>query len=470
MTQQTYAQILADFVVGLSFDDLPDDVVRRAEVCVLDYVGVTLAGASSASGAIVKRYVEATGGSAEATIFGTETRVPVAQAALANGAVAHSVELDDHEAHHRSKVHSGVTVFPAAWAISETRPTTGRDFLTAVVLGYDVIGRLSAATAYPNFLNRQRGYHTTALFGPFSAGATAGRLLGLSRDQLVNTFGILGSMCSGLSETVAAGAMAKCLHAGWASHAGVVAAKLAADGFTGPASVFEGKRGFYRAFCGEGNFDLSVIDAGLGEQFDISLTMYKPYACAGGLHAALTAVDRLRAEHAINPDDVEGVLVRTNQHVVETFVTSTEAKYRPNSGQQGQFSLPYAVATLLVDGTALMAQFTDVAVQRPNVIELAQRVRAEVDADLPVASDDDEPAAVSIRLKSGRTVTTTVPGGKGSLAVPMTEDELTTKFRSLSEPTIGADRATDLQDRILRLASDPDVGDIPRGLRREASD
>jgi 2-methylcitrate dehydratase PrpD len=463
---KTYAEILAEFVLGLEYDAIPKDVIQQAQLSTLDFLGVVLAGSQTPAAQMVAEYVKEAGGKPESTLFGSTNRVPLASAALANGTAGHSVELDDHEAHMRSKVHSAVTVMPVAWAVSEVVPVTGAEFLSAVVLGYDVIGRLSAATAYPDFLGRERGFHTTPLFGPFSAGATAGRLLGLSREQLVNMFGILGSLVSGLQETVSAGAMVKCFHAGWAVHSGLIAAKLAAKGFTGPPTIFEGKFGFYQAYCGAGNFDLSIIDANLGEEFDMSLTMYKPYACAGGIHPALTAVDQLRVEHHIQPDDVEEVLILTNPQTVKSFARPEEKVARPHSGPQGQFSLPYAVAVLLEDGSALMAQFTNEAVQNPKVLGLAGRVRVEVGEDLVAQDPEDEPATASIRLKDGRVVHKTVRGGKGSLAVPMDEAELVAKFQELAGPVIGLEQTQRVEERVLSLPTDASVGDLPSSLYR----
>ena len=457
----TYADRLAEFSLALRPDDIPQPVLRQAELSTLDFFGVVLAGSATPAGQIVGAHVQELGGPAQASLIGSRDKVPVASAALANGTRAHSIELDDHEAHMRSKVHSGVVVMPAAWAIAETRQVSGREFLTAVVVGYDVIGRLSAATSYPDFLGKQKGFHTTGLFGTFAAAATAARLLRLTPEQLSNAFGICGSMCGGLQETVNAGAMMKCFHAGWAAQSGLVAAQLAARGYTGPRSVFEGKRGFYRAYCGEGNYDLSIIDANLGVDFDISLIMYKPYACAGGIHPALTAIDKLRGMYDFAYTDVENVVVRTSQHAHDSFATPRDVKCTPTAGAQAQHSLPFAAAVLLVDGVALIEQFTNEAVRRREVIALAQRVDVEVDPNIHSDDPEDEPAAVTIRLQDGRVLGLEVRGGLGSLAVPMTEAELVEKYRLLATPVIGADATAVVEGRALGLAAEDDVSDVP---------
>lgn len=463
MSSNTYADRLATYLIDMSIDALPPAVIRSAEICAMDYLGVVLAGQVTPASAMVTELVREQGGRPDSSLFGKADRVPATGAALANGTTSHSIELDDHEAHMRSKIHGGAVVFSAAWAVAESRPTTGAEFLTAVVAGYDAFGRLSGATDYPDYLGRAKGFHTTALFGPFAAAAAAGKLLGLNGEQLSNAFGIAGSLCSGLQETVRAGAMVKPLHAGWAAQSGVVAAQLAVKGFTGPRTIFEGSKGFFRAFCGEGHYNLDVIDAKFGAEFDISLTMFKPYACGGGIHPVLTAVDQLRTEHSISADDVTRIVVRTSQHAVDFFCTPWEKKVAPESGPQAQHSLPFAVAVLLTDGVALLEQFTNDSVRRPDVLSLAAKIVVEVDDSISSDDPEDEPASVDIYVRD-RVLTTSVRGGKGSLAVPMSEAELTDKYRRLSEPVLGPSACVALENRVLSLRSDPDVSDLPSSL------
>jgi 2-methylcitrate dehydratase PrpD len=462
MPAETIADRLGEFAVELDPANVPAELLRTAEMSTLDFFGVVLAAGTQPAAQIVVDYARAQGGPAEATLIGTPARVPVAAAVLANGTRAHAIELDDHEAHMRSKVHPGVVVMPAAWAIAESLGNvSGLDFLTAVVVGYDVIGRLSAAANYPDYLGKVKGFHTTGLFGSFAAAATAGRLLGLTGPQVSSALGICGSMCAGLQETVNAGAMMKPFHAGWSAQSGVIAAQLAARGYVGPRSVFEGKRGFYRAYCGEGEYDVSIVDARLGTEFDIAMIMYKPYACGGGIHPALTAIEQLREAHGFAAADVERVDVRTSEHARDSFATPREVKIAPPSGSTAQHSLPFAAAVLLVDGVALIDQFTNEAVRRPEVLELAARVHVEADPNLHSDDPEDEPAEVTVRLRNGQAHVLEVRNGLGSLAVPMTEQQLIDKYRLLATPVIGERAAADVEARTLDLRHEDDVSDLP---------
>jgi 2-methylcitrate dehydratase PrpD len=255
--------------------------------------------------------------------------------------------------------------------------------------------------------------------------------------------------------------MMKPFHAGWSAQCGVIAAQLAARGYVGPRSVFEGKRGFFRAYCGEGEYDVSIVDAGLGAEFDISMTMYKPYACGGGIHPALTAIQQLRAAHGFTAADIERLDVRTSEHARDSFATPREVKIAPPSGSTAQHSLPFAAAVLLVDGVALIDQFSDEAVRRPEVLELAARVHVEADSGLHSDDPEDEPAEVTVRLRNGQAHTLAVRNGLGSLAVPMTEQQLIDKYRLLATPVIGERAAGDVEARALDLRHEDDVSDLP---------
>ncbi len=173
-----------------------------------------------------------------------------------------------------------------------------------------------------------------------------------------------------------------------------VAAQLAARDFTGPTTIFEGPKGFFRSFCGEGNYELDVIDAKLGEEFDISLTMFKPYACGGGIHPVLTAVDQLRAEHSIAPDQVSRVVVRTSRHAVDFFCTPWEAKVAPVSGSQAQHSMPFAVAVLMTLGLSdVFAGGLAAWRELPGLGLVLDRIPAPDSREVPAAPDSREAAA-----------------------------------------------------------------------------
>src|SRR5947207_2022824 len=223
----TASQQLAEFVAGLRFDGLPPDVVAAARRHMLDAVGVALAASALGAGAPVIEMTRSWAGAREASVIGYDFGAPAPWAALANGTLTHALDFDD--THVESVVHPSAFVVPAAMAVGEEIGASGRDIVTAAVAGYEVATRIGAAA--PGRFH-VRGQHTTGLCGTFGAAAVAGRLWGLTPDEIAQAFGIAGSQSSGLFAYLSDGSETKRLHAGWAAHGGIVAADLARRGST----------------------------------------------------------------------------------------------------------------------------------------------------------------------------------------------------------------------------------------------
>ena len=232
-------------MVGLRLGDVPPAVAAQARLLTLDTLGCALAAARYDFSRAVRETAERLGGPPESGLVGSKTRVSAANAALANSTLAHGLDFDDTR--EDAIVHTGSVVVPTSLAVAEAVSASGRTALEAIVAGVEVMCRVGLAV--PGRFHA-RHYHPTALAGTFGAAAAAGKLHRLTEDQLVRAFGICGSQAAGIIEYLADGSWTKRLHAGWAAHAGVVAALLAQSGFTGPESVLEGEHGFYRAFAG----------------------------------------------------------------------------------------------------------------------------------------------------------------------------------------------------------------------------
>src|SRR5437763_10246304 len=252
----TAAGRLAEFCAGLRWAELDPEVQARTREVLLDLIGVALAGSRQPSSPPAARVALDLGGQGAATIIGTRQTTSAVWAALANGTAAHAVELDDVTT--ESSLHPGVAVIPAALALAEDIQAPPARMLEAIVAGYEVTMRvgnaLNPASAYA------RGFHPTGVAGVFGATMAAGRLLDLRHDQLVHALGIAGTLASGSLEYLSDGAWTKRLNAGWAGHAGITAAQLAAAGFTGPSTVFEGRLGVLHAYT-----DAPLVDALLAD-------------------------------------------------------------------------------------------------------------------------------------------------------------------------------------------------------------
>src|SRR5688572_15419445 len=262
--QQGIARTLADFSSRLEPADIPAEVLEKAKWGVLDTIGLSLAAARLDYGIAVRRLVEKWGGAAEATAIGSPARIPAQSAALCNGVLAHGQDYD--ETHTEATVHGSAALVPAALAVAEAMGASGKDMLAALIAGSEAAIRI-ALPAKNRF--HQRGFHTTSVATTFGSALIACKLSKMSREQTAAALGTGGSVLSGLVECVPAGANAKRLHAGWAAHAGIVAAQLAKEGFAGPPGIFDGKYGLYNSMLRGESLDLDLVVRDLGKHWEL---------------------------------------------------------------------------------------------------------------------------------------------------------------------------------------------------------
>lgn len=413
---------LANFVAGLRYEDLAPEVSTYAETLLIDVVGAGLYGASTAAGRIALEVASHEAGEGSAPVWGQGVTRPTRAAAFVNGVQAHAFELDDY--HPGGKLHASAVVGPAALAVAAGQPVSGRDLLVAFVAGHEAMVRASLAANAG--AARERGWHVTGLVGPFGAAAAAGHLLGLSGDSLANAFGIAASCAGGLFAFSAQGAMTKAFHAGHAATEGVLAAQLAAAGFTGPTDVFEASDGFLRAVSDRS--EAGLLTKGLGDRFEIMNTAIKPYSCCGSIHSSIDAALHLVERYELQPDDIEEITAY-NAAVVRQ---QCGFEFRGDGGPlEAQMSTQYCLAVAVADRAVSLPQFRAPRLEDPQVRELAGRVRCEVDPELDAgyaAAISEKPARVSIMTKDGRSLERFVPGARGSTAAPFERNEAVEKF------------------------------------------
>jgi 2-methylcitrate dehydratase PrpD len=422
---------LAEFAAALRYELIPPTVSRRATLHLLDTVGVCLASVGMDYAKAMHEVVLEQGASDEAALFGSERRAAAASAALYNGSLAHGNDYDD--THSVSLIHiSGVTV-TAALATGERCGSSGKDVITALVAGYEVALRIGM-TAPTGF--HARGFHATGVCGVFGATVAAARLLGLDASRTANAIGIAGSQASGLLEFLSDGAWSKRMHPGWAAHAGIVAALLAARGFTGPASVFEGRHGFLKAYSATPAGDTEGLLRRLGSDWETLNIDIKPYPCGHISHPYMDCALDLRRQHGLGLADIEWIECRVPSAAVPILCEPAADKARPTSSYAARFSLPYAVAVVLVVGHAGIDEFSEDRIRDPKVLELARRCRYVVDDTLPFPAAF--PGHVRIGLRGGRQVEARVDASRGSRQRPLSDAELYEKFeRNVARTSLG---------------------------------
>ena len=425
MTPVNAGERLARFVAGT--DRVPDDALLQAKRCLLDTLGVALAGSREESARTVARWLGDQGGRPEASVLGRTLRLPAADAALANGTAAHALDFDDVSLPMRG--HPSAPLLPAVLALGEAAGSSGRDLLTAFALGFEVEAKLGRAIGGAHYA---LGWHATSTLGALGAAAACARLLRLDAGRAQTALGIAASLASGLQQNF--GSMTKPLHAGWAARSGVVAAQLAARGLTAGAEAIEGPSGFLRARSGGAGPDLAPFEA-LGQPFEIVSpgVGVKLYPCCYATHRAVDAVLELRAAHGIEPVGVARVRVEVNRGGLMPLRAEPSA-----TGLEAKFSLEYCLAAALLDGRLGLSSFADEAVRRPAVSELMAKVKAgegEEAAEFPIGGY----AEVRIALSDGSEYGTRVDVPRGDPSRPLSWGELAAKFRDCAAAVFSAE-------------------------------
>jgi 2-methylcitrate dehydratase PrpD len=442
---------LARFVAEA--ETVPDEAIVQAKRALLDTLGVALAGCREESVRVVAEWARERGGREEATVLGRRFRAPAAEAALVNGTAGHALDYDDVSLPMRG--HPSAPLLPAVLAMGEKAGGSGRDLLTAFVLGFEVEARLGRAIGEAHYA---LGWHATSTLGTLGAAAACARLLGLDVGRTQMALGIAASLAGGLQQNF--GTMTKPLHAGWAAHNGVVAVELASRGFTADARALEGESGFLRAMSGGADVDLGPL-AELGDQFEITSSGIgvKLYPCCYAVHRTLDAALDLRAQHRIDPDSIAQVQVEVSRGALLPL-----REEPPATGLEGKFNLKYCVAVALADGRVGLASFTGEDVHRPAVRELMGKVEAREGAE-PGAFPIGGHAEVRIALKDGSEHSLRVDTPRGDPSRPLGWDELAEKFRDCAGmilPSEAVERTLCLVERLEELR---DVGGLTETLR-----
>jgi 2-methylcitrate dehydratase PrpD len=448
------SQQLAAFAHDLRWDDLPSDVQAHVKLLVLDVIGLCLAAVGDDFARAVLAVAEEMGGTPESRPVGIHTRMPAPSAALVSGTLTHGHDFDD--SHAGSIIHTSSSVVPTALAVGEARRVTGRGVLEAVAAGLEVNARLGLA-AGDGF--HKRGFHPTSVCGALAASQTAARLMGVDAGAMAQAMGIAGSMASGIREAyLGGGTWTKRLHPGWAAHAGILAARLAARGFSGPVQVLEGRFGLYNAMLGPGSWHAAAPVAGLGVEWEIRNIGFKPYPCGVVIHPFLDALRTLMADNALQAEDLERIHCLIAPGALATVCEPADEKLRPANDYQAKFSLQFCLAALAIQGDLTLDTFQAATVEDPAILALARRVTFEADPSQPYPRQYT--ASLVVTTRDGQGLARTESATRGSLERPMSGEEVRQKFRSNAARALGEERIAALEQSILRLEDVPNVSEL----------
>ncbi|MCE2999351.1 MAG: MmgE/PrpD family protein, partial [Betaproteobacteria bacterium] len=383
------------------------------------------------------------GSGTEATVWGDAARsLRVADAALVNGVAAHAFELDDY---HNAKLHAGAVAVPAALAMAEKLGSDGRAIVTAIAAGYETMIRASLASN-PS-ATRLRGWHITGIYGPFAAAATCASLLKLNPEQTAWALGLAGTQGAGTWAFNADGTMSKRLHAGKAAHSGVLAAELAALGFSGPTQIFEyADGGVLKAHSDDS--DAALLTRDLGRVWHTDKNSIKPYSCCGSAHAYIDAALAVRSRIGAPLDPKRRVKVGLS-NVVDV---QCGFAYQPGSALNAQMSVRYVIAAALLDGQVLPPQFTEQRMRDPQIVELAARLECEHDPKLDALYPAHFAGWVAAE-HNGQWQHQDILNPTGSVDNPVDAKGVTEKFRGIN-PALPVDEiarvALDIENHSVR--------------------
>jgi len=436
---------LVDQARALRLADIPETVRSWALQCMLDTIGCTLAGASDELVTILLAEMREQGGAAAATIIGRSGRLPVASATLVNGAAAHALDFDDVNL--AMPGHPSVAILPALLALAEEIGSSGAAVLTAFVAGYELQCRIGRTIA-PGHYDRL-GFHATATVGSFGAAAACAHLLGLQAEPFAMALGIAGTQAAGLKSMF--GTMCKPLHAGKAAYHGLMAAKLAARGFTSRTDVVECGQGFARTHSPDFNPE-RAFDTPPGGWW-ITQNLFKYHASCYMTHAAIESARKLREEHGFAPDQVERIDVRLEEACDR--ICNIPA---PRTGLEAKFSLRLTTAMGLagVDSSRL-ASYSEAVAADPVLVGLRDKVALDFRTGIPNTFTETE-----VLLRDGSRLTAQHDSGVPANDVAQQGKRLEAKFAALVDPVLGTARTARLIDKIDRLDTLADVRGIMR--------
>lgn len=450
---------LARWVAGLTLDAIPDRVRERAKHLLLDGVTCAVVGAQLPWSRVATNAVLDIEGAGDAVVVGTGRTTSAPAAVLLNSTFIQGFELDDF--HPIAPLHSNSLILPILLADADhggdvRGNISGADALTAAVAGFEVGPRVGLALHGSQMLSR--GWHSGPVFGTHTAAMTAGRLRALDAEVLEDALGMAGTQSAGLMAAQYE-AMSKRMQHGFAARNGYYAAGLAVGGYTGIKDVFDREYGGYLAVFGEGHDpDPQQILAGLGEHWHTELIMVKSYAAQGGLHGTIQAALELRAEHDIDPREIERIQIRVGHTIFHHGWWEPE---RPLTSVGAQMNLGYAAAVALLDGAVTPRQFTEARLAADDVWDLIGKIDVQLDPDIQNGPVHERFATdLTLTLRCGTALHRKIVQPHGGPLDPVTNDEVIAKYRTLAGPLISAPRLDAIQHAVLDLENLPGIDEL----------
>jgi 2-methylcitrate dehydratase PrpD len=445
--------------VKTRYEDIPADAVAAVKKEVLDSLATALGGSSKAGVKELVDMVKEWGGSKQSMVIAYGFKCPAPNAAQVNGTMIHALDYDD--GHQTALVHIGCVAVSTAFAVAERMgKVSGKELITAIALGGDFLARLGLASK-PGGSAMASGWHPTTLFGFLGSAAVAGRIMRLDEERMINALGLAYHQCGGAGTGVADGALAKRMGPGLAAKGGITAALMAERGITGERDPLEGKTGLFRTYMG-GDYDPIILTADLGKRFEVINIGDKPYPCCGLTHACIDAALALKSKYDIKADKIKSITVYGGQ-VVYDLTQPPEIKQNPRTIIDAQFSVPYVVSVALANGRVTVDDFTEDAIKRPIILDIASKVSGKL---APAMNRHGVgPGRVTIKMQDGAEYKEEVEHCLGSVERPMTFEDVTKKFRECAACSVKPLPTSKVEKVIAMIGSLEELNDATEIIR-----
>jgi 2-methylcitrate dehydratase PrpD len=426
-----------EFIKQTEYDQIPKEAITIAKRCIIDTIGVTLAGSKQPEGKIITEFAMERKAVPEAYIIAGGFKASSDLAALANGTMAHALDYDDISIDFLG--HPSTVLVPTVLAIGESRKKSGKDILCSFVVGFEIGAMIGSVMGVQFF---ESNWHPTPIVGIIAATAAGAKILGLNAQQSRMAFGIASSMAGGLKGNF--GTMTKPLHAGSAARNSILALLLANKGFTANKDILEDKRGFFQGFLGER--DSTGKERNLGKSWSIIEpgVKVKPYPCCGGSFGCIDAMLELKKRYNFLAEDIVEIECRISPTSLQAVTIDF-----PKTAQESRFSLRYVTAIALLDGEVSLKQFSEQKVNSPLIRDLMSKIKYSFLQDL--GRGLNLPQEVMVKLKNGSEYTYRVEKVKGTAGNPLSDNELASKFRDCASFVLNSTEANKVLELLYHL-------------------
>jgi 2-methylcitrate dehydratase PrpD len=453
-SEKRLAAVVAEFVAGEKYEDLPRETVEKAKEFALDVIGCMIGASKRRQLEILTEVLMAEGGNPRSSVVAHGFKTSIMNAALANGTMGHALDFDDD--HREGTMHPSVAVFPAALAMGENLGASGKQFLLSYILGLEVMIRIGESLLGKSYY---QGFHPTGTCGVFGSAAACAKVMGLDTERTKYALGLAGSFSAGTQECTGEGSWQKPLQAGHPAMGGVLAALLAEKRYIGSGTVLDGPNGLIRALSFKDQWDYSRITDTLGKKWELMDNSIKMYACCRFSAPVVDcALDLYR--QGVRAKDVKRVVARVGDFTVKMLCYPIERKLRPVTHVDAQFSLPWAAAVAICKNKGGIEEFGLDMLKDAEVLALAEKVVWEIDPAAEAMYPKAYPSTLIAELTNGRNFQAHVDYPKGDPENPATKEEILAKFNSLTGKYLDLSRRKKIIDMVAHLEEVKNIAEL----------